>query len=133
MKKLGVWSIVKWFAPICAMIVVFPFVINFVIEFISTCFKFEIDWRIEWHEWCDFIAVALPSALTYAVIQQSERHEKDNTKTQEKLETINRKMLVMEQQSKMGYFIPYIKLKDAGVEGFDRHTIITSSINILLW
>ena len=37
---------------------------------------------------------------------------------QKSLERINEKMLDLEKKSKIGYFVPHVKLKDAGIDGF---------------
>lgn len=115
MKKFGLGKVLGCFA-VFGVLMLIPFFFNLSIEFINNRFNTTFTLEIQWDKWCDFIAVVLPSALTYIVIKQSEQQQKEHMEAQDRLDTINKRMLEMELKSRLGYFIPPFSQSVAGEE-----------------
>ena len=105
MKKFGLGKVLGCFA-FFGVLMLIPFFFNLSIEFINNCFNTTFPLEIQWDKWCDFIAVVLPSVLTFIIIKQSEQQQKENMEAQDRLDKINKRMLEMEIKSRLGYFIP---------------------------
>lgn len=115
MKKLGLGKALGCFAGFGVLMLI-PLFFNLSIEFINNRFHTTFALEIQWDKWCDFIAVVLPSALTYIVIKQSEQQQKENMEAQDRLDKINKRMFEMELKSSLGYFIPPFSRNIAGEE-----------------
>lgn len=115
MKKIGLGKVLGCFAAFGVLMLI-PFLFNLSIELINNRFNTTFTLEIQWDKWCDFIAVVLPSALTYIVIKQSEQQQKENMEAQDRLDKINKRMFEMELKSSLGYFIPPFT-QDIVVEG----------------
>ena len=70
MKKFGLGKVLGCFA-VFGVLMLIPFFFNLSIEFINNRFNTTFTLEIQWDNWCDFIAVVLPSALTYIVINSN--------------------------------------------------------------
>ncbi len=119
MRKIKFGNILTTISIFATLLIV-PYVFDTLIDGICREYGYQIPFYFNLDRWFDIMAIAFPSALTYIVICQSESQQKDNTEMQKSLEHINAKMLNLEQKAKIGYFIPYVKLKDAGIDGFER-------------
>lgn len=105
MKKHGLGKALGCFAGFGVLMLI-PLFFNLSIEFINNRFHTTFALEIQWDKWCDFIAVVLPSVLTFIIIKQSEQQQKENMEAQDRLDKINKRMLEMEIKSRLGYFIP---------------------------
>lgn len=91
----------------------FPHLYNSVVPFIAKkCENINCS-LINTSAWNDTVSVLAPMILSAIVILQSENHQSD-------LKSINDRMLNLEEKSKLGYFLPYVSLKDAGIEGYNH-------------
>ena len=99
----------------------FPYFYNAVVPFIAKkCENINCS-LINISAWNDTVSVLAPMILSTVVILQSKNHQDD-------LKSINDRMLNLEEKSKLGYFLPYVFLKDAGIEGCD-HSNYSHSID----
>lgn len=99
----------------------FPYFYNVVVPFIAKkCENINCS-LINISAWNDTVSVLAPMILSTLVILQSENHQDD-------LKSINDRMINLEEKSKLGYFLPYVFLKDAGIEGCD-HSNYSHSID----
>lgn len=103
-----------------ATILITPYLLNTLICAVHQICGYQIPLYFNMDTWYDIMSIAVPTALTYIVIRQSEQQQNDNLEIQDRLERINEKTLNLEQKARLGYFVPYVKLKDAGVTEFDR-------------
>lgn len=103
-----------------AILLIAPYLLNTLIDGVYREYGYQIPLYFNLDTWYDIMSIAFPAALTYIVIRQSERQQKDNMEMQKSLERINEKMLDLEKKSKIGYFVPHVKLKDAGIDGFEH-------------
>lgn len=96
------------------LVLIVPEIINLFIQVICVVFKFDETLLFDIKDWYNVMAIAIPSALTFLVLRQSELQQKENAKIQEKAEQISEKMLQTELRSKVGYFLPKVddKLRD---------------------
>lgn len=96
------------------LILIAPEIINFFIRAICVLFKLEGALIFDIKDWYTVMAIAIPSALTFLVLRQSEQQQKENAKIQEKAEQLSEKMLQTELRAKVGYFLPKVddKLSD---------------------
>lgn len=91
----------------------FPHFYNTVVPFIAKkCENISCS-LINTSAWNGTVSVLAPMILSAVVILQSENHQDD-------LKSINDRMLNLEEKSKLGYFLPYVSLKDAGIEGYNH-------------
>lgn len=111
-----------------AILLIAPYLLNTLIDGVYREYGYQIPLYFNLDTWYDIMSIAFPAALTYIVIRQSERQQKDNMEMQKSLERINEKMLDLEKKSKIGYFVPHVKLKDAGIDGFE-HSYIRSEMS----
>lgn len=99
----------------------FPYFYNAVVPFIAkNCENINCS-LINISAWNDTVSVLAPMILSAVVILQSENHQDD-------LKSINDRMLNLEEKSKLGYFLPYVSIKETGIEGCD-HSNYSHSID----
>lgn len=99
----------------------FPYFYNAVVPFIAkNCENINCS-LINISAWNDTVSVLAPMILSAVVILQSENHQDD-------LKSINDRMLNLEEKSKLGYFLPYVSIKETGIEGYD-HSNYSHSID----
>lgn len=119
MKRIKLGDILATIG-IFATLLIIPYILDTLIDGVYRTYGFQIPLYFNLETWSDIMAIAFPSALTYVVIRQSEIQQRNNAEMQKSLERINEKMLNIEQKTKKGYFIPYVKLKEAGIDGFNN-------------
>ena len=99
----------------------FPYFYNAVVPFIAkNCENINCS-LINISAWNDTVSVLAPMILSAVVILQSENHQDD-------LKSINDRMLNLEEKSKLGYFLPYVSIKETGIEECD-HSNYSHSID----
>lgn len=102
-------------------ILILPYFYNFIVLFVvKKCENINIS-LINTSKWIDIMSVLAPMILSAVVILQSENHQDD-------LKSINDRMLNLEEKSKLGYFLPYVSIKETGIEGCD-HSNYSHSID----
>ncbi len=114
MKKFYLLSILKCLFTVCLFIVAIPFLLNFFVSFLNAHTHIRCEWKISWSDWCDIVAVVIPSVLTWVVIKQSEEQQRVNEKNQDRMEHINQRMLDLERRAHFGYLIP--ELNDSRIK-----------------
>lgn len=119
MRKITLRNILV-FVGIFGTIILVPQIFNSIIRVLGQTLNICIPLRIDLNNWYNIIAIALPSALSYIVVKQSEQQQKENVDLQNRMEEINKKMVELELKSEIGYLRPYFSLKDAGADGSDR-------------
>ena len=90
-----------------------PYIINSIIWIVCIAIKSQSIPSIKTSEWNSLMAIALPSALTYLVLRQSEQQQKENEHLQIRMERLNEKMLQTELKSRIGFFLPIVDDKRA--------------------
>ena len=121
MKRISFSSILVTIG-LFGVLLFLPYIFDVIIDGLSRMYDIQIPFYFNLDNWYDVMSIALPAALTYLVIRQSEQQQRENDKAQQRMEHLNARMLDIELKSKMGYLLPYFKLKDAGLSEDSRRT-----------
>lgn len=98
---------------ISIILLFFPHLYNCVVTFIAKKCENINCLLINTSAWNETVSILVPMILSAVVILQSENHQDD-------LKSINDRMLNLEEKSKLGYFLPYVSLKDDGIEEYNH-------------
>lgn len=121
MKKRISFSSILVTIGLFGVLLFLPYMLDVIINGLSRACGIQIPLYFNLDRWYDVMSIAFPAALTYLVIRQSEWQQEENDKAQQRMEQLNSRILDMELKAKMGYLLPYFRLKDAGLSEDSRH------------
>lgn len=98
-----------------------PYIADVIITGIEAEYSINVPLYFNLDRWYEVMSIALPAALTYLVIRQSEQQQKESEVVQTRMERINKSLLEMNLKSKIGYFIPKIYIEDHMQDSRKQH------------
>ena len=91
----------------------FPYILNNIINPIMSLHGKEVSFSLDEDAWFKLWSIAMPSLLSYFLIEQSEQQHKATQQIQSNMDRVNSRMLEMELKEKRGYFTPKIETTES--------------------